>query len=141
MLRVGKDVPALSLKRNGGVVVTSTGGSVASHREQSRWSRWAWVAVALTPVGVLLALVVSFVVAGLLDVDLFESSSLTFGENTLAYGPASLVSLIAPVAGLVFGIRAAREGSRSGLVAAVVAGLALVAVIAMSVSNLTCCWS
>jgi hypothetical protein len=121
--------------------VSSTGGSVVSHREHSRWSRWAWVAVLLTPAGVILALVVSFVVAGFLDVDLFESSSLTFGENTLAYGPASIVTLIAPTAGLVLGIRAAREGSRSGLVAAIVAGLALVAMIAWSISNLTCCWT
>ena len=48
---------------------------------------------------------------------------MTFWQNIVVYVPTSIVVLSAPVFGLANGITAARAGSRSGLLAAVVAGL------------------
>lgn len=102
----------------------------------SRAARWAWVAIIATPIGLALGVVVMFLVAAALDVDLFEAGSYTGWENLLMVGPAVLIWMTPPITGTVLGVRSAREGSRAGLVAAVVGALLTAGGLAMSVSQL-----
>ena len=91
----------------------------------------------LTPVGVLLALGLGVLIGnlvGLLEggepVGTWEESVPWYTGNdaqkvALMIIPAWLLSLVAPAFGLWHGVRASRSGSRSGKVAAVIAGVLL----------------
>jgi len=79
----------------------------------SRWSAvWAWVCVALTPVGPVVAAYGGEVVP--------DAVGDIVGGVILF-----LLILAAPIAGLVLGLRAIRAGQRSGTAAAVVSGTLL----------------
>ena len=104
---------------------------------QPTHTRWAWVGVLLTPVGVLLALGLSVLIGNL--VGLLEGGEPvgTWSESVPWYTgddavkvalmiiPSWLLSLVAPAFGLWHGVRSSRSGNRSGKVAAVIAGVLL----------------
>jgi hypothetical protein len=105
--------------------------------DQSTHTRWAWVGVVVTPVGVLLALGLGVLIGNL--VGLLEGSEVvgTWEDSVPWYTgddafkvalmivPSWLLSLVAPVFGLWHGVRSSRSGSRSGKIAAVIAGVLL----------------
>lgn len=95
--------------------------SVLEHnlaRAGARTATWAWIAVALVPVGLALGIVIAFLLGE--DYPVF----------LLGLVPA-LVSLAAPVAAVVLAARAAQAGQRSAKAAVVVSGLLLVAALAV----------
>ena len=104
---------------------------------QSTHTRWAWVGVLLTPVGVLLALGLGVLIGNLVGLleggepvgTWSESVPWYTGDDALTVAlmiiPSWLLSLVAPAFGLWHGVRASRSGSRSGKVAAVIAGVLL----------------
>ncbi len=83
----------------------------------SRSALWAWVAVALTPVGLLLAVVAGFAWA--------EAPASGIATWSLGTVPAALLAVIAPTAAVILAIRAARAGERSGRIALAVSVLLL----------------
>jgi hypothetical protein len=76
---------------------------------------WAWICDALTPVIFVVLTVVGFANEG------------NGGGSFLAKALVICLSLAAPIAGLVLGIQAHRTAEQSGLAAAVVAGVLIVA--------------
>lgn len=84
----------------------------------SRSAVWAWLCVALVPVGLGVALIAAR--AGLDD-------------STAGAGLVALVVVLitAPIAGLVLALRARRAGRRSGTAAAVASGVVLAAVLVL----------
>lgn len=104
---------------------------------QSTHTRWAWIGVLLTPVGVLLALGLGVLIGNLLGLleggepvgTWSESVPWYTGDDAVKVAlmiiPSWLLSLVAPAFGLWHGVRASRSGSRSGKVAAVIAGVLL----------------
>jgi uncharacterized membrane protein len=102
-------------------------------------ARRAWIAVALTPVGVVVAIGIAYAVAGLLGVTLDPATpqqTRTFPQNLLCYGVATLIVLIAPLAGIVLSLRPARAGSTSGRVALVVSSVLALGALSLMVPNL-----
>ncbi len=100
--------------------------------------------MALVPVGVVFGLVVAFVLAAILAVELFPTAPSdypTFAENTLVWGAASLVWVAVPAVAIILGIRAVRGRAPHAVAAVVVAAVLLVAMLALSASSLTCCWA
>lgn len=116
--------------------------------DQSTHTRWAWVGVLLTPVGVLLALGVGVLIGSL--VGLLEGGEPvgTWGDSVPWYTgddavkvalmiiPSWLLSLVAPAFGLWHGVRSSRSGSRSGKVAAVIAGVLLALLVGFGIVGL-----
>lgn len=104
---------------------------------QSTHTRWAWVGVLLTPVGMLLALGLGVLIGSLVGLleggepvgTWSESVPWYTGDDALKVAlmiiPSWLLSLVAPAFGLWHGVRSSRSGSRSGKVAAVIAGVLL----------------
>ena len=86
-------------------------------RAGTRTAIWAWIAVALVPLGLVLGVVIAFLLGE--------------GDQVFLLGlvPA-LVSLAAPVAAIVLAARVAQAGQRSGKAAVVVSGLLLVTTLA-----------
>ena len=78
----------------------------------SRSAQRAWVAVALTPVGLILATVAGFAWA-----EAPAGGVATWSLGTL---PATLLAVTAPTAAVILAIGAARAGERSGRAAVVV---------------------
>jgi len=88
----------------------------------------AWIAIALSPIGVGVGIGTAYAVAAMIGVTLDPATpeqGRTFLQNTLCYGIATLVVLIAPVTAVALAIHPARAGSSSGRVAFVI-GVALV---------------
>ncbi len=83
----------------------------------SRPARQAWVAVALTPVGLFLALVAGFAWA--------EAPEGGVAPWSLGTVPVALLAVAAPMAAVILAIRAARAGERSGRAAVWVSVLLL----------------
>lgn len=83
----------------------------------NRSARRAWVAVALTPVGLILALVAGFAWA--------EAPAGGTAPWSLGTVPVALLAVAAPTAAVILAIGAARAGERSGRTAAVVSVLLL----------------
>lgn len=90
-----------------------------------RSARWAWVAVAFSPLGVIVAVAVMFGIANIVGVDLWSTEPLTAAESAEIVGPTMVVGFACPALGVVLGVRSARSGNRSGLVAAIVAAAML----------------
>ncbi len=80
-------------------------------------ARRAWVAVALTPVGLILALVAGFAWA--------EAPAGGVATWSLGTVPVALLAVAAPTAAVILAIQAARAGERSGRAAVVVSVLLL----------------
>jgi hypothetical protein len=92
---------------------------------------WAWICVALSPVGVVLSVGVLFGLASLLGIDLLpDQGSVVVGAATgLLLGTISvLVALAAPATAVVLAVRAVRAGHRSAGAARDLAWLLLVLV-------------
>ncbi len=89
----------------------------------SRSAPRAWVAVALTPVGLLLGALAGFAWA--------EAPGSTGGVATWSFGtvPAALLSVIAPTAAVILAIRAVRAGERSAGIAVAVSVLLLLGIL------------
>ncbi len=83
----------------------------------SRSALWAWVAVALTPVGLFLAVLAGFAWA--------EAPAGGVATWSLGTVPYALLGVIAPTAAVILAIRAARAGERSGRIAVAVSVLLL----------------
>lgn len=84
-----------------------------------RWLSGAWVALALTPLGLLLAMVVG---EGLLAAQGYQvgaALAAPVGATLLAAVPAMLVGAAPPAAAVWCGLRARRLGHRQGLLVAV----------------------
>jgi len=99
------------------------------HVDARKWSlRGAWIAVALIPVGIVTGIWAYFSVADALGVCVLWCENAlppmpNQGQDILL-GVAFLLPWFAPsLIALILGIRAARAGRRSGIVAAVLAGL------------------
>ncbi len=100
----------------------------------SRSARWAWVAVALTPVGWFLGVLAGFAWA--------EAPGATGGTATWSLGtvPYVLLGVIAPTAAVILAIRAARAGERSGRVAVAVSVLLLLGTFVVAFLDFTLGW-
>lgn len=100
--------------------------TVVKHRPpqaSSRSARRAWVFVALTPVGLLLALVAGFAWA--------EAPAGGMAPWSLGTAPAALLAVTAPTAAVILAIRAARDGERSGRAAVVASVLLLLGILVL----------
>ncbi len=89
-----------------------------------RSARPAWVAVICAPV--------ALVIAAFLALTVFHSvgeKDLTFWETFSFFAVQSVVLFTAPVAGIVFGLRAAMSGNRSAAIAAGIAAAMIVALL------------
>jgi hypothetical protein len=99
----------------------------------------AWIALALTPIGVVAGVGAAYAVAGMIGVTLDPATPLqgrTFLQNALCYGTATVVALVAPVIAACFAVAPARDGNRAGRIAFVVAVLAALGVLALMVPSL-----
>lgn len=95
----------------------------------------AWVSIALVPVFFLVAFAAATLVYVLTGYDPSAGATPPFWADLLA-GLASLAILLSVcAAGVVYGLRAAREGVRAGLVPAVVAALLGVGSVLLIVLN------
>jgi hypothetical protein len=98
---------------------------------------WAWVCVALVPVGLVLSVVTLFGLATLLGVDLLPdrgSPRVSTLEGLLLGCTATLVALSAPTVAVILSVRAARAAERSAKAAQVVSVVELaVAVLAFTI--------
>ncbi len=95
------------------------GVTVVEHRRpptRSKLALWAWIALGLIPVGLILGVLEAFAAEG------------TGGRLGLV--PALLI-LAAPTAAFILAVAAARAGQRSGTAAVVVAGVLLVAALVL----------
>ncbi len=92
-------------------------GTPGSSALQPKETLAAWVAVALTPVGLFLAVVAGFAWA--------EAPASGIATSSLGTVPAALLAVIAPTAAVIMAIRAARAGERSGRIALAVSVLLL----------------
>jgi hypothetical protein len=93
--------------------------TVVEHRRpptSSKLARWAWIAVGLAPVGLILGVLGAFLAGGT--------------GTALMLAPALLI-LAAPTAAVILAVAAARAGQRSGRAAVVAAGVLLVAALAL----------
>jgi len=102
----------------------------------TRPSRWAWTACLLTVVGFVVGVVAVTLLGGILDMDLWSTTSLSRAEAFTASLSFWAFCLSPAVAGAIFGVRAARGGSRSGLAAALVNGLIAAVVVALAIADL-----
>lgn len=93
---------------------------------------WAWVAVALTPVGWFLAVLAGFAWA--------EAPAGGVATWSLGTVPYALLGVIAPTAAVILAIRAARAGERSGRVAVAVSVLLLVGTLVLLGLDFTLGW-
>ena len=97
-----------------------------------RSTLWAWICVALIPVGFVVGLAAYAVVALITGVEMFpadESQAPTFTEELRAVTAGLLASVVAPAAAIILGVRAARAGRRAGTIAVLVAVALVVAVV------------
>lgn len=83
-----------------------------------RLARWAWIAVALTPVGWVLGIVLVFLSG--------EGEAKGIGPVTLGI-LGILLFVAAPATAVVLAVKAARAGHRSGRIAVIVSGSLLLA--------------
>lgn len=100
-----------------------TAGTLTHHH-----ARWAWIWLALTPLGVLGGLVVLVMTFNVLGVDWTNPDQAAWWENAVATLAALVPIATPPALGLFTGLRAMHDGSTSGRVAAYIAG-ALLAVL------------
>jgi hypothetical protein len=112
---------------------------VGEQRDAEPSAARAWVAAALTPIGVVAGLFVAYAVAGVMGVTLDPPPypGPTATERAIVFSIAGLVWLAAPTAAVLFAVRPARSRNRSGVAALVVAGLLLIAMLALTIANLT----
>jgi len=101
-------------------------------------TRAAWIAVACTPVGVVVGVAVAYAVAGLIGVTLDPAgpSTVTAAQRALVWGVAGAVWLAAPVAGVALAVRPARSASRSGVAALVASSVLVVAMAVITVVSI-----
>jgi uncharacterized membrane protein YhaH (DUF805 family) len=88
-----------------------------------RLARWAWIAVALTPAGWVLGIVLAFLSG--------EGEAKGIGPVTLGI-LGILLFVAAPATAVVLAVRTARAGHRSGKVAMAVSGSLLVATLVLT---------
>jgi hypothetical protein len=102
------------------------------------WARRAWIALALSPVGLLAGLVVMYIVAALMGVIIepADGQHASLAQRVVILGISGLVWLVAPAVGFVRARRAATGGSRSGRVALVASILLLVLTVIITVGNI-----
>ncbi len=88
-------------------------------------SRRAWIAIALTPVGLLLSVAVGYAVAGLIGVTLDPATGPgpTIGQNFVVWSIGSLCWFAPPVAAIVLARRPASARNRAARAALAVGGL------------------
>ncbi len=88
-----------------------------------RLARWAWVAVALTPAGWVLGIILAFLSG--------EGDAKGVGPVTLGT-LGILLFVAAPAAAVVLAVRAARAGQRSGRTAVVLSGSLLLVTLVLT---------
>ena len=88
-----------------------------------RLARWAWIAVALTPAGWVLGIVLAFLSG--------EGEAKGIGPVTLGI-LGILLFVAAPAAAVVLAVKAARAGHRSGRIAVMVSGSLLLATLVLT---------
>ena len=98
----------------------------------------AWWAVALTPVGVVVGIAVAYGIAAAIGatLDPANGATLTFAQNFLVYGIASIVWLAAPVSAVVLAARRLERSNVSAIAALATGVLALSVLLFVSVANL-----
>ncbi len=101
-------------------------------------ARAAWLAIALTPVGVLVSVVVGYGVAGLLGVTLDPANGPgpTLWQNFIVWSIGSICWFAPPVAAIVLARAPVRAGNRAGITALVVAAILVAAGIALYAASL-----
>ena len=112
---------------------TETASSVGSSKHADRDLRRAWVAVALLPVALALAMVVG---EGLISALGYQSGSqepVPAGPALLASVPALLILIAPGLAAVHYGRRAYRAGRRDANMPAWIGGVAAVVVVAQNV--------
>jgi hypothetical protein len=94
------------------------------HRPRAgRLAVWAWIAVALTPVGWALGIVLAFL----------SGEGEAEGVGPVALGMLGVLLFVAaPAIAVILAVRAARAGPRSGRPAVVVSGLLLLATLVLT---------
>ncbi len=101
-------------------------------------ARPAWIAIALTPVGLLLSVAVGYGVAALIGVTLDPATGPgpTVWQNFIVWSIGSICWFAPPVAAIVFARAPARAGNRAGIAALVVGAVLVAAGIALYVASL-----
>lgn len=95
----------------------------------------AWICIALVPVCFVVSFVVQTVIYALTGYDP-GSGAVPLWASLAAGLPGLAVLLLPCVAGVVYGVRAVREGVRSGAVPAALAALLGLGAVALTVANL-----
>ncbi len=92
-------------------------------------ARRAWLTLVCTPLGVVLAFFVPYLVADVIDAPFAASPSqdLTLLEGLALFVPTVVVAAGLPALAFAFALRPAKTGSRSGRVALAVSGLLVLA--------------
>jgi hypothetical protein len=102
-------------------VQTPTQPTTAGRRSQFL----AWLAVAFAPITFVAGFIVAFVIAGAMDVDIFDWDQMSAGQYAAVMVPAALVWMSAPLLAVVAGARAVARGRRWASVPVVLGGAAL----------------
>lgn len=113
----------------------STSTPLPTTTRNPRHTFWAWMGVALTPIAGLLGFGISAVIGYLLDFEPYEAPWWG-GDQPWKFPimvlPALITLMLAPAFGLWHGLKAKRIGSRSGAIAAAIAGALLAIFVAYS---------
>ena len=98
----------------------------------------AWIAVALTPAGLVAGLFVAYGVAAAVGVTLDPATGPgpSTTDKAIVFSIAGLVWLAPPTAAVLLAIRPARSMNSSGIAALIVGMLLLVGMVALTIANI-----
>ena len=119
---------------NGVVTETTTSERPATDLSAAR----AWIAAAVTPIGVVAGLFVAYGVAAVMGVTLDPATGPrpTTSDLAIVFSIAGLVWLAAPTAAVILALGPAKSGNRSGIAALIVGVLLLIAMLALTITNI-----
>ena len=95
-----------------------------THRPPKHLVGWAWLAIAVVPVGFALSVAALFSLAAAMNVELFpadDSQEATFVQGLILAVVTAVVALAAPTVATILSVKAARTGERSAKAAQVLA--------------------
>jgi len=101
-------------------------------------ARRAWIAVALTPFGVVAGLFVAYGVAAIMGVTLDPATGPgpTTTDKAIVFSIAGLVWLAPPTAAVVLAVRPAKSMNGSGIAALIVGALLFAGMLALTITNI-----
>ena len=101
-------------------------------------SRRAWIALIVTPIGLLIGVILAYGVAAALGLTLDPATAEQprVSDKAIVYGAASLVWLAPPIAAVALAIGPTRSGNRAGLVAVILGSVVTMGLTAMTFVNI-----